>query len=422
MLINDIFNEKNETKKEGPRDVEDEMKDERQIAERQNFLRNFHALILRGEYYRINARSGGEIWKKFGETSHFLIHLVEKRFYHSANSNEENFFERQLKKLVDSLRVLYSKKASKHWYSFLKTGFCTGETEEKPTKRANTQQRIVTEWIQPLFEEQIPFSGGRQSGSLDQRSIGSSKGLGDNQKEKEKESGEDNIRDNQAQEELTSLPAKGIKYCKRLGIPVNDARQADLTNLKKIYHGLAMKYHPDRYEGNKEEGEEAFKKVKKACEFLAQCGTGEINDEWKKWVNEEEGIDEEAAKEAYGLMQQTNEIYAEISKLMKKEEAEIDEEMAWLAQNRAKWEEDNRKFEEECKKIRQSSEKDEKEIKEREERAERKRKLEEENRKAPVSQGSSPLQTNTLFGSSLSDSTSNSGAKKIIKGVKNTPD
>lgn len=41
-------------------------------------------------------------------------------------------------------------------------------------------------------------------------------------------------------------------------------RNADDKTIKKAYRKRAMKFHPDRYEGNKEEGEEKFKELNEA--------------------------------------------------------------------------------------------------------------------------------------------------------------
>nr|CCC93959.1 putative chaperone protein DNAj [Trypanosoma congolense IL3000] len=73
----------------------------------------------------------------------------------------------------------------------------------------------------------------------------------------------------------------GIDYYKVLGVP----RNASPTDIKKAYHQLALKYHPDKATGNREEAERRFKEVSEAYDVLS--------DEKKKTIYDtygEEGL------------------------------------------------------------------------------------------------------------------------------------
>lgn len=62
-----------------------------------------------------------------------------------------------------------------------------------------------------------------------------------------------------------------IKYYKILGLNEN----ASLSEVKKAYRRLAMKYHPDR--NNSEEAEEKFKEIKNAYEIITNKNTNNNN-------------------------------------------------------------------------------------------------------------------------------------------------
>lgn len=57
----------------------------------------------------------------------------------------------------------------------------------------------------------------------------------------------------------------GIDYYKVLGV----SRKATPTEIKKAYHQLALKYHPDKNSGNREEAERKFKEVSEAYDILS---------------------------------------------------------------------------------------------------------------------------------------------------------
>ena len=48
------------------------------------------------------------------------------------------------------------------------------------------------------------------------------------------------------------------------------AKNADDKGIKKAYRKKAMLYHPDRYEGPKEEAEEKFKELNEAYSILSE--------------------------------------------------------------------------------------------------------------------------------------------------------
>ncbi|RNF11893.1 chaperone DnaJ protein [Trypanosoma conorhini] len=73
----------------------------------------------------------------------------------------------------------------------------------------------------------------------------------------------------------------GIDYYKVLGV----GRNASPSDIKKAYHQLALKYHPDKCTGNREEAERRFKEVSEAYDVLS--------DEQKKKIYDvygEEGL------------------------------------------------------------------------------------------------------------------------------------
>ncbi|KAG8339655.1 DnaJ domain [Trypanosoma vivax] len=66
----------------------------------------------------------------------------------------------------------------------------------------------------------------------------------------------------------------GIDYYKVLGIP----RNASLSDIKKAYHQLALKYHPDKATSNREEAERRFKEVSEAYDVLSDDSKKKIYD------------------------------------------------------------------------------------------------------------------------------------------------
>ena len=59
--------------------------------------------------------------------------------------------------------------------------------------------------------------------------------------------------------------AKFIDYYKILGVPSN----ADDETIKKAYKKLALKWHPDRHQDDKEEAEKMFKEIGEAYACLS---------------------------------------------------------------------------------------------------------------------------------------------------------
>lgn len=57
----------------------------------------------------------------------------------------------------------------------------------------------------------------------------------------------------------------GVDYYKVLGV----SRSASPTEIKKAYHQLALKYHPDKNTDNREEAERRFKEVSEAYDVLS---------------------------------------------------------------------------------------------------------------------------------------------------------
>lgn len=61
---------------------------------------------------------------------------------------------------------------------------------------------------------------------------------------------------------------------------LNIKKNASASEIKKAYHILARKYHPDKNKKNKKEAEEKFKKIKKAYEVLSDSQKREIYDKY----------------------------------------------------------------------------------------------------------------------------------------------
>ncbi|ORC85584.1 chaperone DnaJ protein [Trypanosoma theileri] len=68
----------------------------------------------------------------------------------------------------------------------------------------------------------------------------------------------------------------GIDYYKVLGV----GRNATPTEIKKAYHQLALKYHPDKCTGNREEAERRFKEVSEAYDVLSDENKKKIYDKY----------------------------------------------------------------------------------------------------------------------------------------------
>ncbi|KEG13047.1 chaperone DnaJ protein [Trypanosoma grayi] len=73
----------------------------------------------------------------------------------------------------------------------------------------------------------------------------------------------------------------GIDYYKVLGV----GRKATANEIKKAYHQLALKYHPDKCTGNRDEAERRFKEVSEAYDVLSDESKRKIYD-----VYGEEGL------------------------------------------------------------------------------------------------------------------------------------
>lgn len=67
-----------------------------------------------------------------------------------------------------------------------------------------------------------------------------------------------------------------MSFYKELGV-IKNATDAEI---KKAYHKLALKYHPDKNKENKEEAEEKFKKVKRAYEVLSDSKKRRLYDQY----------------------------------------------------------------------------------------------------------------------------------------------
>ncbi|CBH15940.1 chaperone protein DNAj, putative [Trypanosoma equiperdum] len=68
----------------------------------------------------------------------------------------------------------------------------------------------------------------------------------------------------------------GIDYYKVLGV----SRDASPSDIKKAYHQLALKYHPDKASGNREEAERLFKEVAEAYDVLSDEKKKKIYDSY----------------------------------------------------------------------------------------------------------------------------------------------
>ncbi|ESL08929.1 DnaJ chaperone protein [Trypanosoma rangeli SC58] len=66
----------------------------------------------------------------------------------------------------------------------------------------------------------------------------------------------------------------GIDYYKVLGV----GRNASSSDIKKAYHQLALKFHPDKCVGNREEAERRFKEVSEAYDVLSDESKKKIYD------------------------------------------------------------------------------------------------------------------------------------------------
>lgn len=68
----------------------------------------------------------------------------------------------------------------------------------------------------------------------------------------------------------------GIDYYKVLGL----SRDASPSDIKKAYHQLALKYHPDKNTDNKDEAEKKFKQVSEAYDVLSDEKKKKIYDQF----------------------------------------------------------------------------------------------------------------------------------------------
>eukprot|EP00796_Vickermania_ingenoplastis_P006688 gene6688-4786_t len=68
----------------------------------------------------------------------------------------------------------------------------------------------------------------------------------------------------------------GVDYYKILGVP----RDASASAIKKAYHQLALKYHPDKNTDNREEAERKFKQVSEAYDVLSDEKKKKIYDQF----------------------------------------------------------------------------------------------------------------------------------------------
>ncbi len=79
-------------------------------------------------------------------------------------------------------------------------------------------------------------------------------------------------------------------YYKILGVD----RNADQETIKKAYRKMAMKYHPDKYKGSKEEAEEKFKQLNEAYSVLSDPEQRRIYDQFGH-----EGLDPSLRRNVY---------------------------------------------------------------------------------------------------------------------------
>lgn len=82
----------------------------------------------------------------------------------------------------------------------------------------------------------------------------------------------------------------GVDYYKVLGVP----RDASASAIKKAYHQLALKYHPDKNTDNREAAEQKFKQVSEAYDVLSDEKKKKIYDKFGE-EGLKNGIPEEAA-------------------------------------------------------------------------------------------------------------------------------
>ncbi|CCW63250.1 unnamed protein product [Phytomonas sp. EM1] len=68
----------------------------------------------------------------------------------------------------------------------------------------------------------------------------------------------------------------GVDYYKTLGIP----RNADQKTIKKAYHQMALKYHPDKNKDNRDTAERKFKEVSEAYDVLSDEKKKAIYDQY----------------------------------------------------------------------------------------------------------------------------------------------
>lgn len=66
----------------------------------------------------------------------------------------------------------------------------------------------------------------------------------------------------------------GADYYARLGVD----KKADEETIKKAYRKLALKWHPDRNQGNKEEADKKFKEISEAYEVLSDKNKRQVYD------------------------------------------------------------------------------------------------------------------------------------------------
>lgn len=83
----------------------------------------------------------------------------------------------------------------------------------------------------------------------------------------------------------------GADYYKILGV----GRDASATAIKKAYHQMALKYHPDKNADNREAAEKKFKQVSEAYDVLSDEKKRKIYDKFGE-EGLKNGIPEEAAK------------------------------------------------------------------------------------------------------------------------------